>query len=52
MGTQFRRLKEEIESCRDEMVRLASDSTLANHQVLETSQRLDHLLNKFSHYKK
>ncbi|EKN70411.1 hypothetical protein BABA_05156 [Neobacillus bataviensis LMG 21833] len=48
MGNQFRGLKEEIEICRDKMVRLASETSLNNKQVIETSQRLDHLLNQLT----
>jgi len=52
MRAQFRGLIEEIESCRNEMVRLASETTLANQHVLETSRRLDHLLNEFNQGRK
>ncbi|WHY77795.1 aspartyl-phosphate phosphatase Spo0E family protein [Neobacillus sp. WH10] len=52
MGTPIPGLMEEIESCRNEMVRIASETSLANQLVLETSRRLDHLLNKLYQFKK
>ncbi|WP_066070770.1 aspartyl-phosphate phosphatase Spo0E family protein [Neobacillus soli] len=40
-------LLEEIENCRDEMVRLASGASLLNQQVIEMSIKLDLLLNEY-----
>ncbi|MBO0962449.1 aspartyl-phosphate phosphatase Spo0E family protein [Neobacillus sp. MM2021_6] len=37
---------EEIEICRDKMIRLASETSINNQQVIESSKRLDHLLNQ------
>lgn len=47
MGGQLHGLVEEIENCRQEMVRFAADTSLRNKQVLETSIRLDSLINKY-----
>jgi len=52
MGTQLTGLIDEIESCRNEMVRIASETSLANQLVLDTSRRLDLLLNEFNQFKK
>jgi hypothetical protein len=41
------KINEDIENCREEMVRLASKTSLANSLVIETSKRLDSLLNKY-----
>ncbi|MFZ7946958.1 MULTISPECIES: aspartyl-phosphate phosphatase Spo0E family protein [Bacillaceae] len=49
MSAEFRDLMKEIENCRDKMVQLASETSLSNHQVIETSKRLDHLLNQLLH---
>ncbi|MDZ5474159.1 aspartyl-phosphate phosphatase Spo0E family protein [Bacillus sp. 31A1R] len=40
-------LLEDIESCRREMVHLASHSSLSNQKVVEISTKLDQLLNKY-----
>jgi hypothetical protein len=47
MGGQLHGLVEEIENCRQEMVRLATETSIRNKQVIETSTRLDLLLNKY-----
>ena len=49
MGAQFHGLIDEIEICRKEMVRLAAETSFANQEVIETSMKLDTLLNKY-HY--
>ncbi|WP_242637916.1 MULTISPECIES: aspartyl-phosphate phosphatase Spo0E family protein [Bacillaceae] len=46
LGAHFRGLMEEIEICRDKMIRLASETSINNQQVIESSKRLDHLLNQ------
>lgn len=40
-------LLREIEDCRSDMVHLATATSLSNQQVVETSIKLDHLLNKY-----
>jgi Spo0E like sporulation regulatory protein len=47
MGGQLHGLVEEIENCRQEMVRLATETSIRNKQVIETSTRLDLLLNNY-----
>jgi hypothetical protein len=47
MGVKLQGLLEEIENARGEMVRIASDSSLGNHRVIEASMRLDFLINKY-----
>lgn len=42
-------LLKDIEKCRKEMVELASTTSLSNQHVIETSTKLDHLLNKYYH---
>jgi stage 0 sporulation regulatory protein len=42
----------EIETCRDEMVQLASETSLANQRVIAASRKLDRLLNEFNQYAK
>ncbi|WML50584.1 aspartyl-phosphate phosphatase Spo0E family protein [Neobacillus sp. PS3-34] len=37
----------DIEKCRTEMVRLATHTSLSDKHVIETSTRLDSLLNKY-----
>jgi hypothetical protein len=41
-------LKKDIESCREEMVQLASKTSLSDQRVIDASKRLDHLLNLYS----
>jgi len=41
-------LKNDIEKCREEMLQLASNTSLSDPRVIEASKRLDHLLNKYS----
>lgn len=40
-------LLKDIESCRQEMVYLASHSSLSNQEVIRVSTKLDDLLNKY-----
>jgi hypothetical protein len=47
MGVELNGLLEEIENVRHEMVRSAADTSLRNQHVLETSIRLDSLINKY-----
>ncbi|MEH7546091.1 MULTISPECIES: aspartyl-phosphate phosphatase Spo0E family protein [Bacillaceae] len=47
MSSLYRGLLEEIEIQRNDMVRLASETSLSNHKVIEASKRLDCLLNKY-----
>lgn len=47
MGRQLHGLVEEIENVRQEMVLFAAESSLRDQQVLETSIRLDSLINKY-----
>jgi hypothetical protein len=47
MGSARLALIEEIEMCRNEMVRLASKTSLLNQEVITTSKKLDQLLNQF-----
>lgn len=42
-------LLKDIEKCRKEMVELASSTSLSNQRVIDTSTKLDHLLNKYYH---
>ncbi|WP_223596261.1 aspartyl-phosphate phosphatase Spo0E family protein [Neobacillus bataviensis] len=48
MGARLEGLLAEIESCRMDMVRLASVNSFAHHEVIEASRRLDSLLNEYS----
>ncbi|MGM0904657.1 aspartyl-phosphate phosphatase Spo0E family protein [Mesobacillus maritimus] len=41
-------LKRDIEHCREEMVQLAIKTSMSDQRVIETSKRLDHLLNLYS----
>ncbi|MBM4765409.1 aspartyl-phosphate phosphatase Spo0E family protein [Bacillus sp. B15-48] len=41
-------LLKEIENCRKEMVNLASKYSLSHGEVIETSKKLDKLLNEYS----
>ncbi|PLS10384.1 aspartyl-phosphate phosphatase Spo0E family protein [Neobacillus cucumis] len=47
MSAPFHGLLKEIEIQRNDMVRLASETSLSNHMVIEASKRLDSLLNKY-----
>ncbi|WP_160725701.1 aspartyl-phosphate phosphatase Spo0E family protein [Bacillus sp. USDA818B3_A] len=47
LSVPFRGLQEEIEALRNHMVKLASDTSLSNHKVIEVSRKLDGLLNKY-----
>lgn len=47
MSSSYRGLIEEIETQRDNMVRLASETSLSNQKVIEESKKLDYLLNKY-----
>ncbi|MEH7120683.1 aspartyl-phosphate phosphatase Spo0E family protein [Neobacillus vireti] len=47
MPSPFCGLLEEIENQRNDMVRLASETSLSHHKVIEASKRLDRLLNKY-----
>jgi|tagenome__1003787_1003787.scaffolds.fasta_scaffold8009688_1 Spo0E like sporulation regulatory protein len=47
MSSSYRGLLEEIEIQRNDMVRLASETSLSNHKVIEASKRLDCLLNNY-----
>lgn len=47
MDIQLFKLNKDIENCREEMVRMASETSFANSLVIETSMRLDSLLNKY-----
>jgi hypothetical protein len=47
MSSSYRGLLEEIEIQRNDMVRLASETSLSNHKVIEASERLDCLLNNY-----
>jgi hypothetical protein len=47
MSSSYRGLIEEIEIQRNNMIRLASETSLSNHKVIEASKRLDSLLNKY-----
>ncbi|WP_394140953.1 Spo0E family sporulation regulatory protein-aspartic acid phosphatase [Cytobacillus oceanisediminis] len=40
-------LLSDIEDCRSEMVQLAAVTSFTNHRVVETSIKLDRLLNKY-----
>lgn len=40
-------LKKDIENCREEMVRLALITSLSDQRVIETSKRLDKLINTY-----
>ena len=40
-------LKKDIEDCREEMVRLALITSLSDQRVIETSKRLDKLINTY-----
>jgi hypothetical protein len=37
----------DIENCRNEMIRTAAATSLVNPEVMETSKKLDGLLNKY-----
>ncbi|MFE8698749.1 aspartyl-phosphate phosphatase Spo0E family protein [Cytobacillus sp. FJAT-53684] len=45
-------LLKEIESCRKEMIDLAVHSSLSSKQVVETSKKLDRLLNSYQKLEK
>ena len=47
MGLELNGLLVEIENVRQEMVCFAADTSLRNQQVLESSIRLDSLINKY-----
>jgi len=47
MSSSYRGLIEEIEIQRNNMIRLASETSLSNHKVIEASKQLDYLLNKY-----
>ncbi|WP_099421381.1 aspartyl-phosphate phosphatase Spo0E family protein [Bacillus massilinigeriensis] len=47
MSMCLERLLEDIEHCRNEMVRLASNTSLSNQRVIAVSTKLDQLLNKY-----
>jgi hypothetical protein len=47
VGVQLLVLLREIETCRQEMICLASETSYANSQVIEISVKLDSLLNKY-----
>lgn len=47
MGLQRPQLMEEIENCRDEMVRLASETSLLHPHVIAASKKLDLLLYQY-----
>lgn len=42
-------LLKDIEKCRKEMVELAATTSLSNQRVIDTSTKLDRLLNKYYH---
>jgi hypothetical protein len=44
---QLQSLLQDIESCRLEMIRIACENSLQNHKVIETSKKLDGLLNRY-----
>jgi hypothetical protein len=48
VGVQLDGLLKEIENCRQKMVRLASETSVANLHVIKISVRLDSLLNKYN----
>lgn len=52
MSTHFRGLIAEIECCRNEMVRLAAETSFGHQTVIETSKKLDGLLNEYDLLKK
>lgn len=47
MSILFRNLLEEIETQRNDMVRLAAETSLSNYKVIEASKKLDCLLNNY-----
>lgn len=47
MGLQRPKLLEEIENCRHEMVRLASETSLLHPRVIAASKKLDVLLYQY-----
>ncbi|MEH7093519.1 aspartyl-phosphate phosphatase Spo0E family protein [Neobacillus vireti] len=47
MSSSYRGLIEEIEIQRNNMIRLASETSLSNQKVIEESKKLDYLLNKY-----
>ena len=47
MSSSYGGLVEEIEIQRNNMIRLASETSLSNQKVIEASKKLDSLLNQY-----